>query len=152
VQSITSLLFPLDYYAFRKEGYWENAKGESLPYGSDFPYPIFFPNNSGGDDSFHVELFPIVTIRIHAKNISPATPETSFYLGCQAQFMQNYTPREGNSIFLGRGTDTIFDYPVFGNVENRFNVNKIIGNTTDTVFTHSQFIARGDNLHLEALY
>jgi hypothetical protein len=72
-QSITSLLFPLDYYAFRKEGYWENAKGESLPYGSDFPYPIFFPNNSGGDDSFHVELFPIVTIRIHAKNISPDT-------------------------------------------------------------------------------
>jgi hypothetical protein len=152
-QSISSLLlFSSDYFAFRKEGYWENAIGGFVQYGSDFPYPIYFLNNAGGADSFHVELFPIVTIRIHAKNISPATPETSFYLGCQAQYLQNYAPREGYGPDLRQGMDTTFEQAVFGNVENRFYVNRIIGNTTDTVFTYSQFIAKGDILNLEVLY
>ena len=40
---------------------------------------------------------------------------------------------------------------IFGNVENRCYVNKIIGNTTDTVFSHSYFIAKGNILNLEVL-
>jgi hypothetical protein len=59
--------------------------------------------------------------------------------------------RDGNAIFPGRGIDTTLDYPVFGNVENPLYVVKINSVAPDTVFYHSQFIAKGDNVNLEVL-
>jgi hypothetical protein len=38
---------------------------------------------------------------------------------------------------------------VFGNIENHLYVEKFDGAVMDTVFTHSQFIAKGDNVNPE---
>ena len=140
--------YPFSSYAFGKNGYWINAEGDFLflPYGSGWP-PIDYAN-----DGWQVKLFPKVNIRIHAKNITITPPQTTFYLQCQGECCPGYTPRDGNEILLGRGIDTTFDYPVFGNVENHLDVVKIDGAATDTVFTHSQFLSKGTIVNLEILY
>ena len=139
--------YPFSSYTFAKNEYWVNADGDFLflPYGSDWP-PIDYANGR-----WQVKLFPKVNISIHAKNIIVTPLETTFYLQCQGQCCPGFSGRDGNPVSLGRGTDTTFDYPVFGNVENDLYVVKS-NSATDTVFAHSQFIAKGDSVSIEVLY
>jgi len=139
-------------YTFRKNGYWINAEGGFLflPYGSDFPPPDLI-NGSNSADGWQVKLFPIVNIQIHAKNTTNTLGDTTFFLKCQGQCCSGPSQRDGNLISLtGGGQDTTFNYPAFGNTENHFFI--INRDDTDTLFSHSQFIAKGDNINLEISY
>ncbi|MEP6594644.1 MAG: hypothetical protein ABJA71_01810 [Ginsengibacter sp.] len=135
-------------YIFKKNGFWSNGKAPLFsPFddlGSDTPPISYFT------DSFQVQLFPVVNITIHAKNTSTALHDKTFFHECQGQCCPGALPREGYSISLRREIDTTFVYPVFGNVENHLLI--INSRGTDTVFIHSQFIVKGDNVNLEILY
>ena len=138
-----------DDYSFSKNGYWRNGKA---PLFSGFDYGADIPPINHFSDSFEVRLFPVVNIHVHAKNTAITPADTAFYLECQGQCCPGFMARDGNEIFLRRGIDTTFNYPVFGNVENLLYVLKISSVAVDTVFAHSQFIAKGDNVNLEVLY
>lgn len=139
-------------YSFSKDGYWINAKQDFDFMGEGLPPISFFTNGSNKYDSFQVRLFPEVKIRIHAKDSSPTPGDTGLLFQCQAKVLASALPRSGFPILLARGIDTTFDYLGFGNTENYLSMAKINGAATDTVFSHTQFIAKGDSLNLEIVY
>ena len=145
------------YYSsneFSKSGYWSNSKSfQSIitSYGYDLPKIIFYTNNTNNNDSFHVKLFPLVNISVHIKNTGPVQMAGS--LECQGIFSSNENPRSSYSTFLRAGIDTVFSYPVFGNVQNRIYVKKTQSSgMTDTLFTNTRLIAKGDNISLDIIY
>lgn len=138
-----------DNYTFGKDGYWRNGK---TPLFSPFDYGADIPAISYFRDTFKVQLFPVVNVSVQAKNTAINPADTIFYLQCQARCCPGFVGRDGNLVSLRSGIDTTFDYPVFGNVENYLYVVKSTSAATDTVFAHSQFIARANSINLEVLY
>jgi len=141
-------------YSFTKDGYWPNAKQKFILRGEDLPPVSFSPPTNGLEkyDSFQVRLFPEVKIKVHFKDSTITAGDTEFFFQCQANVLAGSLPRFGFPVTLARGIDTTFEDTGFGNTENYLSIAKINGASTDTVFFHTQFIAKGDSMNLEIVY
>jgi hypothetical protein len=158
---------------FSKSGYW-NARFYSDIEVNQFSPLVLFPSNIGIDyfsgqsflcDSFLVKLFPVKFITIHlvdSHGLNSCLADCDVIFGVNGLFNQqgiNYTVYEtfanGIKIRLRPNIDTTFQYPVFGNTDNQFNVgqyDKDFGTVSQLYFKDTVFIANNGNQILNINY
>lgn len=132
-------------HQLRKNGYWEyvNEPDVSALYGINYrPAPVtyYINSSSGQTDSILIKLFPITGITVRVRNTGALLQCRAYLYGTKAE-----------NISLRPGIDSSFQYPVFGNTENKNFIYRGYP-LSDTVGVQIRYIAKGEILNLDISY
>ena len=149
-QSGKFIVYGFRNHRLKKTGYWTyldtpdvNALCMCPTY---LPTPIdYYINSSTGQwDSLLIKLFPVVNITVRVRNTGT---QTAASLYCQAIT----SGRNGDVIYLRSGIDSSFQYPVFGNAQNKIFIKRDYP-LGDTVNSQIHYIDKGALLSLDINY
>jgi hypothetical protein len=133
----------------QKQGYWKYVNRPDYPnylfIGSTKYQPahVIYYGSAGQTDSFLIKLFPITNISVRVRNTG--VPTTANLL-CNAYVFGAY----GSGVILRAGIDSSFQYPVFGNSENKIWIFRDL--LRDSVNTQTRFIAKNEIVNLDISY
>lgn len=136
-------------HQLHKNGYWEyvNEPDVSALYGINHrPAPVtaYINSSSGHYDSILIKLFPITNITVRVRNTGVST---GALLQCRAYLYGT----KADDISLRAGIDSSFQYPVFGNTENKIFIYRGYP-LSDTAGMQTRYITKGEMLSLDISY
>lgn len=139
-------------HRLEKNGYWsyinEPDRHGSWGYyrNNHQPAPIiaYISPRTNQLDSMLIKLFPVNTITVRVRNTGALT---NAILVCRAYLYGPY----GKNISLRAGIDSSFQYPVFGNAENKIFILRDFP-LSDSVSTQTRYIAKNEILNLDISY
>lgn len=137
-------------YLLQKQGYWDYVNRPDYPsYSIVVGYTkyqsahVIYYGSAGQTDSLLIKLFPITNISVRVRNTGVPTDAI---LKCSAYVFAT----QGNNIILRAGIDSSFQYPVFGNSENKIFIYR--DSLSDSVSMQTRFIAKNEILNLDISY
>jgi hypothetical protein len=137
-------------YLLHKQGYWNYVNRPDYPsysivvgYTKYQPAHVIYYSSAGQTDSLLIKLFPITNISVRVRNTGVPT---AAILKCSA----NVFATQGNNIILRAGIDSSFQYPVFGNSENKIFIYR--DSLSDSASMQTRFIAKNEILNLDISY
>ena len=130
-------------------GYWSHIDEPDVTsvFGSLNYQPAhvdYYTDQTGSLDSFLIHLFPVKNITVNVKNTGVGSSSS---LRCKALFFGT----NASKINLRSGIDTSFQYPVFGNTENKVFVVRD-SPLNDTVYAQTRYINKTESLILDIIY
>lgn len=135
----------------QKQGYWKYVDRPDYPnysivvgYTKYQPAHVIYYIFAGKTDSVLIKLFPITNISVRVRNTG--VPTTAKLL-CSAYVFGT----RGSIITLRAGIDSSFQYPVFGNSENKIFIYRD-SPLSDSVSMQTRFIAKNEILSLDISY
>lgn len=138
-------------YLLQKQGYWKYVNRPDYPnyfmfagYTKYQPAHVIYYNSAGQTDSVLIKLFPITNILVRVRNTGTLTNAA---LQCRASLYGTI----GHTIPLRAGIDSSFQYPLFGNTENKFFIYRD-SPLSDSVSMQTRFIAKNEILNLDISY
>jgi hypothetical protein len=133
-----------------KTGYWSYVNEPDVSalggYINHRPAPVtaYINSLSGHYDSVVIKLFPITNITVRVRNTGTST---GALLQCRAHLYGT----KADNISLRADIDSSFQYPVFGNTENKIFIYRGFP-LSDTTGMQIRYIAKGEILSLDISY